>query len=378
MLNEPLLQEKVWPQFSRVRLRKEIYLANHSLGRPPDQAEKDVAKAMGLWYQDMDGAWTDWLAAMTWFREKTAELIGGEYVVPKTSAGQGLRAVLNALPIDKIHVVTTTEEFDSIDFILRAYEEGERASVRWISPSQGFLFDTADLLAAIDETTDLVVISQVIYSTGQIIDDLMEIIRRAHSVGALVLVDVYHAAGVIPLDMFSLNADFMIGGSYKYLRGGPGACWLAVHPRNMGLKTLDTGWFAKEDPMSFGRVNEPKRGDAWMESTPSIFPFYQSRAGLQFTLGLGVANIREYSLKQQAMLREAFRENGVECFEPKDPQRFGAFSLVPCEDAQNIVKCLKEAGVNVDARGNNIRFCPDVLNSEDELNEAARILGNVL
>jgi kynureninase len=326
----------------------------------------------------MDSAWPDWLFAINWFREKTAELIGGEYVVPKTSAGQGLRAVLNALPLEKVNVVSTTEEFDSIDFILRAYEEQGRAAIRWVAPSRGFLFDTADILAAIDVTTDLVVISQVIYSTGQIIDDMMAIVRRAHSVGAKVLVDVYHAAGVIPLDMFSLDADFMIGGSYKYLRGGPGACWLAVHPRNKELKTLDTGWFAKKDPMSFERGESAERGDSWLESTPAILPIYQARAGLQFTLDLGVRHIREYNLKQQAMLREAFRENGVECFEPDEPQHFGAFSLVPCDDAASVVKSLKDAGVNVDARGKNVRFCPDVLNSEDELKEAARILGNVV
>lgn len=377
-MTEDWLKERVWPHFSLVMKREEIYLANHSLGRPPDLAGHDVASGIGAWYQDMDGAWKWWLVAMNWFRENTAKLIGGDYVVPKTSAGQGLRAVLNALPLNTINVVTTTEEFDSIDFILRAYEERGRAKVNWVPPSRGFLFDTADLLAAIDETTDLVVISMVIYSTGQIIDDMAQIIRKVHSVDALVLVDVYHAAGVIPIDMFSLSADFMIGGSYKYLRGGPGACWLAVHPRNMDLKTLDTGWFAKEDPMSFQRASDAPRGDAWLESTPAILPFYQSRAGLQFTLDLGVPRIREHSLMQQAMLRDAFRENGVECFEPDDPHTFGAFSLVPCDDAAGAVKCLKEAGVNVDSRGDKIRFSPDVLNSEDELKEAARITGNIL
>jgi kynureninase len=146
----------------------------------------------------------------------------------------------------------------------------------------------------------------------------------------------------------------------------------------MDLKTLDTGWFAKEDPMSFERVGNANRGDAWLESTPAVLPFYQSRAGLQFTLDLGVPRIREHSLMQQAMLRDAFRENGVECFEPDDPEKFGAFSLVPCKNAGDAVRRLKEAGVNVDSRGDNIRFCPDVLNSEEELMEAARITAKVL
>jgi len=358
--------------------REEIYLANHSLGRPPDAAAADVARFMELWYCDLDAAWIEWMAAMDWFRANTAKLIGAQYVVPKTSAGQGLRAVLNALEAETINVVTTTEEFDSIDFILRAYEENERAKITWVAPTQGFLFDTADLLAAIDDSTNLVVVSQVIFSTGQIIDGLGEIISKSHAVGASVVVDAYHAAGVIPVDMLSLDADFLIGGSYKYLRGGPGACWLAVHPRKMDLKTLDTGWFAKENPMAFSRGTETVRGDAWMESTPAILPLYQSRAGLQFTLELGVDNLRFYSLNQQAALREAFHKNGVACFEPDDPVHFGAFSLVPCKNAASAVKQLKAAGVNVDARGEHIRFCPDLLNSNEELLEATRITGSIL
>src|SRR5687767_12075491 len=97
---EAELQQKVWPRFARVMRREEIYLANHSLGRPPDRMADDVQAAVDAWYADMDGAWQAWLASREKFRSLTAKLVGApraDCIVPKTSAAQGLRAVLNAL-----------------------------------------------------------------------------------------------------------------------------------------------------------------------------------------------------------------------------------------------------------------------------------------
>src|SRR3954453_7720527 len=112
-LDEASLEANVWPRFSRVRQRGEIYLANHSLGRPPDRMADDVREALEAWYRDMDGAWRLWLSKRELFRELTARLVrapSADCIVPKTSAGQGLRAVLNSLP-GRPRVLTTDAEF---------------------------------------------------------------------------------------------------------------------------------------------------------------------------------------------------------------------------------------------------------------------------
>src|SRR5687767_14354500 len=112
-MTEDWLREHVWPQFSRVMERDEIYLANHSLGRPPDKTFDDVARALGYWYQRLDNAWDEWMREVAWYQAAIASLINAPFVVPKASAGQGLRAVLNTY--DKpINVVATTGEFDSL------------------------------------------------------------------------------------------------------------------------------------------------------------------------------------------------------------------------------------------------------------------------
>src|SRR5690606_31478477 len=217
------------------------------------------------------------------------------------------------------------------------------------------------------------------FGTGQWLTGIDRLVEAAHRRGALVLVDAYHAAGVIPMDLERLGADFAIGGSYKYTRGGPGAGWLAIHPRHLDGAdrplTLDTGWFAKDDVFAFRRDERPRLapgGDAWLENTPVVLTAYQARAGLELTLALGVERLRAYSLEQQAHLADALRRRGLPLreFEPR-----GAFMLVPRPDARALCARLKQAGVNTDARGPYVRLCPDILNTQDEMDRAAEIIG---
>lgn len=393
-LTEAGLREYIWPLFSRVmagdKARGEIYLANHSLGRPLDQMAVDVAEGLDVWYTRMDGAWDSdaWSGEIASFRAQILQLIGlsdPTTVVPKTSAGQGLRAVLNALPLAgstrPVRVVSTRTEFDSIDHILKTYAIKGRAEVSWAGSTDHPITYSVDVIDLIKPGIDLVVISLISFTMGDVCNGIREVIAAAHAIGALVLIDAYHAAGVIPIDMEELDADFMIGGSYKYTRGGPGACWLAIHPRHLGLRTLDTGWFAKKNPFGYERPDEPElssTGDAWLESTPPVLTLYQARAGLELTLELGVERLREYNLKQQETLHQAFRDNGIDSDGYDDPNHGGAFAWLMNRNAQAITHKLKIAGVNVDSRGNFIRFGPDILNSEAELREAASITKSVL
>ena len=357
-LDEAWLARHVWPRFSRVLARKELYLANHSLGRPPDRAADDVRAAIDAWYREMDGAWDLWTQGRERFRSLVSELVNApraDCIVPKTSAGQGLRAVLNALP-GKPRVLTTDAEFDSIDFILRVYRDKGRIDLQ-VAPFDSFR----------SEPCDLVVLSTVAFRTGRIFAGLEEAIRAAHSLGAKVLLDVYHHAGVLPLDLAALDADFAVGGSYKYLRGGPGACWLYVHPRHHGLRTLDTGWFAKEDVFAYQRPEPPRfaaGGDAWLESTPPVLAPFQALAGLEITLELGVHRIREHNLGQKAFLASILplRASGED---------HGAFLTLQHQHARGLAAELEKSGVKTDARGEYLRICPDYLNSREELQAAA-------
>jgi kynureninase len=367
ILDEAWLKQHIWPRFSRVLARQEIYLANHSLGRPPDRMADDVRAAIDAWYSELDGAWKHWLEGREKFRSLTAKLVNAprpDCIIPKASAGQGLRAVLNALP-GKPRVATSDGEFDSIDFILRVYREQDRVELK-IMPWQ-------EMTAA---GADLVVLSTVMFRTGEVVRHLPRLIHDAHAAGALVLLDVYHQAGVIPVDLAALEADFAIGGSYKYLRGGPGACWLYVRPGLVdSMRTPDTGWFAKKDAFYYLRPEPPEfgaGGDAWLESTPPVLACFQALGGLELTLELGVERLRAYSMAQKQILAEL-----VPGLEGAD-KHHGAFVTLKRRDAAGLASELEQRGVKVDARGEYLRLCPDILNPRADLERAAATLKDLL
>lgn len=383
-LTEAGVEAHLAPLFSRVLERRQsaIDLANHSLGRPLNATATDLAEAMALWQRQLGDAWDPWLEEMRAYRARLGALLHApreDCVVPKTSAGQGLRAILNTYH-SAPRVVATQGEFDSIDLILRHYARRGRIALTLVEPRADGLFAADDLRAALRSGVDLVVLSQIVFNTGQVLPDLSALIADAHALGARVLVDVYHALGVFPVDIAALDADFAIGGSYKYLRGGPGACYLYLHPRHLdgSLSTLDTGWFAKREPFAYERPDPPQfapGGDAFLESTPPILPLYQARAGQVFTLAVGAERLREYSLGQQQRLVALLRERGIRA-EGGTPDR-GAFTVIRDAHAVALALALQERGVNADARASYLRLGPDVLTTDAELAAAARIIAAV-
>jgi kynureninase len=382
-LTEGAIRQHIAPLFSRVldANRGRAYFANHSLGRPLDVTADDLAQAMGLWQSKLGDAWDEWLAEIGAYRARLAQLLGApraDCVVPKTSAGQGLRAILNSY--DSVpRVVATRGEFDSIDLILRQYARRGRIKLQFVEARDSGLFDAADLVAAV-KRADLVVISQVMFHTGQVLPELPALIAAAHAGGARVLLDVYHSVGVFPVDVMALDTDFAIGASYKYLRGGPGAGYLYLHPRHLdgSLSTLDVGWFAKKDHFAYERPDPPQfaeGGDAFLESTPPVMTCYQARAGQVFTQAIGVQRLRDYSLAQQRRLVSSLAERGISAIGGSADH--GAFVVVSRggvdapQAARRGVETLAERGVIADARGPRIRLCPDVLTTTEELDLAA-------
>ena len=383
-LTEAGIARQVAPLFSRVLSGpgRPIYLANHSLGRPLDATAADLAEALALWQSLLGEAWTSWSAEIGAWRARLAVLLNApraDCVVPKTGAGQGLRAVLNGYDRPP-RVVATRGEFDSVDVILKQYAQRKRIDLVLVEAREGGMFDSADLLAALPGA-DLVVVSQVMFNTAQVLPGLPELIAAAHDARARVLLDVYHSVGVLPVDLQALDTDFAIGGSYKYLRGGPGAGYLYLHPRFLdgSFHTLDVGWFAKRDKFDYLRP-EPQQfapgGDAFLEGTPPVLVAYQARAGQIFTQEIGVERLRAYSLAQQRRLVDLLAAQGVAAAGGRSDH--GAFVVIRHARARPLARALAARGVEVDSRGEYLRICPDVLTTDDELARAVAELKDAL
>jgi kynureninase len=382
-LTEESIRRHIAPLFSRTLASEHIYLANHSLGRPLDQMTEDIRESTALWETKLGDAWDEWLVEQEAFRERIATMIGApraDCVVPKTSAGQGLRAILNASP-NKLRVLSTRGEFDSIDLILKQYAALDRIEMQWVEPDPEDRFTASRMIEELHPGIDLVVISQIMFMDGQIVHDLRSLADKCHAIGARLMVDAYHAIGVIPVDVAAMQADFLIGGSYKYLRGGPGACFLYLSPEvlDSGLRPLDTGWFARENTFGYERPDPPllrAGGDAFLESTPPILTYYQARSGQKFTVALGVERLRAYSLEQLTRMKSHLSEIGVEAV--GGDSGHGAFLAIRLDDAKGISAKLAQRGLITDARGPWLRLCPDCLTQDKELRTAATLLSEVL
>jgi kynureninase len=386
-LTEDGLLRHIYPLFSRTLAAPGIYLANHSLGRPLDQTEDDLREGFAHWQSSLHNAWEPWQQEEHAHRSRIAQLIGAprpDCIVPKVSAGQGLRTILNALPhgsSEVPRVLTTTAEFDSVDIILKQYAAVGRIRLQTVScHSSDGTIELARLFASVPNA-DLVIVSQVFFTTGQVLPDLHRLADACHEHGAQLLVDAYHAIGILPVDVSAMRADFVIGGSYKYLRGGPGAAFLYISPEALesGLRPIDIGWFAKDQHFSYKRPDPPRfapGGDAFLESTPPVLTYYQARAGQQLTLALGIDRIRAYSLDRLSRLKRYLAEAGIHA--QGADQQHGAFLTIEHPDAASLVQPLEQRGIITDARGCWLRLCPDYLTSDSALREAASTLAAML
>lgn len=153
LLDENAITRHIRPLFKRSLEHggNSIYLGNHSLGRSLDQTAYDVDEGLCYWYQDPDSAWDHWLLEMQAYRERVGALINApssDCIVPKTSAGQGLRAILNCYD-QPIRVITSSDEFNSIDHILKSYVSKGRLQLQRIKPRVGKPYQAEDFAQAL-------------------------------------------------------------------------------------------------------------------------------------------------------------------------------------------------------------------------------------
>ncbi len=383
-LTPEALRRNIYPLFSRALAVPGIYLANHSLGRPLDQTEDDLREGFHHWQSKLHEAWTPWQEEEQQHRARLAQLIGApraDCIIPKVSAGQGLRTVLNALPATP-RVLSTSAEFDSVDVILKQYAAVGRIHLETVpchAPDGSI--DLSRLFEAIPNSVDLVIVSQVLFTTGQILPNLDVLAGLCHQHGARLLVDAYHAIGVLPVNVAAMQADFVLGGSYKYLRGGPGAAFLYISPAALDsdIQPIDIGWFAKERPFLYERPDPPRfapGGDAFLESTPPVLTYYQARAGQQLTLALGVDRIRAYALDRLSRLKHYLAE--IEIAATGADDQHGAFLTVEHSQAASLANQLEQHGITMDARGRYLRLSPDYLTTDTQMREAANTIASCM
>jgi len=225
-----------------------------------------------------------------------------------------------------------------------------------VDSQDGIACDLDQLLLAIDEDTALVSLSHVEFKSGYL-NNMAAITTRAHEVGALVLWDVCHSVGVVPLELDAYEVDFAVGCTYKYLNGGPGApAFLYVHRKHHAQAFAPlTGWFGHHKPFDFGLDYDPAPGIThFLVSTPPIISMVGTEAGLDLTLEAGMVAIREKSLALSSYMIDEYDRtlagHGYELLTPRNPDRRGSQISLCHTEGYRISQALRDRNVIVDFR----------------------------
>src|SRR5216117_2882285 len=274
-------------------LHDTTYLINHSLGAMPAAAEDRLAEYADTWKTRGIRAWGEgwWEMSMT-VGDQVGRIIGAP---PASTVMHQNVAVAEAIIVSCFRPVDPRRN-------RVVYEEGNFPSVRYLYQAQPELDvvvvdDDQAIVDAIDERTLLVPITHILFKTAEI-QDVAAIVRRAHEVGAHVVLDAYQSAGIVPLDVAALNVDFAVGGSVKWLCGGPGNGWLYIRPDLADvLEPTFMGWQAHARPFGFEPELEYAQGAArFLTGTPNVPALYAATAGYDVVEEVGVVRIRERSL----------------------------------------------------------------------------------
>jgi len=352
------------------------YLINHSLAAMPRKAEERVAEYARMWKERGIRSWGEgwWEMPMT-VGEQIGRIIGGP---PGTTVMHQNVAVAEAIVLSCFAPVDPARN-------RVVYERGNFPSVRYLYQAQPDLAvvvceDDQAIVEAIDERTLLVPISHVLFKTGEI-QDVEPIVRRAHEVGARVILDCYQSAGIVPFDVTALDVDFAVGGSVKWLCGGPGNGWLYVRPDLCEtLEPTFTGWQAHERPFGFEEEMEYASGATrFLTGTPNVPALYAATAGYDLIEAVGVDRIRENSLRQTQLLIDLADAAGFEVRSPRDPARRGGTVTVHVPEFPAVYRELMERQIICDFRPDaGIRLGPHFFNSDDELRHTIEQIGDIV
>ena len=346
-------------------LEHTTYLINHSLAAMPRRAEERLAEYARMWRERGIRAWGEgWWTTPSTVGDQVGRIVGAP---PGTTVMHQNVAIAEAVVLSCF--LPPEPGRNRV-----VYERGNFPSVRYLYQAQPQLEvvvceDDEEIVEAIDERTLLIPISHVLFKTAEI-QDVEPIVRRANEVGAHVILDCYQSAGIVPVDLTALDVDFAVGGSVKWLCGGPGNGWLYVRPDLAErLTPTYTGWQAHETPFAFEEEMRFASGSArFLTGTPNVPAHFAGTAGYDLIEEIGVERIRANSLRQTQLLIDLAEDAGFDVRSPRPSERRGGTVTIHVPDFPAVHRELAERQILCDFRPDaGIRLGPHYYNTDDEL-----------
>ena len=353
-------------------LARSTYLASHTLGAMHRGTPERLADFAAIWAEHGVVAWEQWAPEVRRVADLVGSLVGAPpgTTVMRQNVADLLGDVVSALDWrgPRNRVVTSSLEWPgSLHTWSQVHRLGGEAVIVPGHPG-GVEVDLDAMVAAIDERTLLVECSQVLFRTSTLVD-VRPLIERAHEVGALAVVDGYQAAGTVPVDVVALGVDVYLGGSVKYLSGGPGNGFMYAAPEVSALlEPVTTGWFGQAEPFAFSTENAYAAGIArFAGGTPGVPAAFAAAPAYEALVEIGMAKVRERSVSMTQPLLESALDRGFTVRSPQDPARRGGHVTIDPGDSTRVHDALHERGFVVDHRpGVGIRVSPHFYNSLDE------------
>ena len=331
---------------------------------------------------DTNGAeWEHWVERAEAARSGFARLLhaDADEIAVTTSVSQGVNAIVSALPLalgERTKIVISEYEFPTVGQIAHA-QEIRGAEVVHVRPDADGSIPLERYEELIDERTALVCCATISYRTGHRAD-VPAIAEIAHRKGALVLADSYQAAGAIELDTRTLGADFITGGTVKYLLASAGLGFLWVRGSLLPeLLPTQTGWFADEDifRMDISDYSPHPTARRFDAGTPPVPNIYAGVAGMSLVEELGVPAIEDHVRGLNTRLIEGLEALGATVVTPSDPARRGPLVCVRSNDAPRLVASLEEERIICSLRDVNLRVAAHLYNSQDDIDTLLDALG---
>ena len=364
-----------------------IHLLSHSLGPVPRAVRDSMLAYCDAWeHHTSEDAWaTSWWELSQRVGDRIARILGGTpgSVQIQPNASIALATVASCFDFNsgrRNKVVTTALDFPSMEYIWDAQRQ-MGAHVEVVPTTDGISVPLEKMLDAIDDQTCLVALAHTSYRSSYRID-AAAIVERAHAKGALVLLDVYQSAGVVPLHAADWKVDFLIGGTIKWLCGGPSCGYLYVRPElQKDLRPRLTGWVAHDAPFDFASapMRYARSVRRFAQGTPSIPALYSAIPGLDIIETVGLEQIAAESQRRTQSMIDFAREQNWTINTPLDLERRGGSVMIGVDDAKSVAEQLAEQRVFVDWRPSaGLRISPHFFNTDEEVTEALRILADLI
>lgn len=340
-----------------------IYLDGNSLGRPTKAAIERLTALTEMWAKRLIRGWDDgWLELPLVVGDQLATgVLGAEpgtVVVTDSTTVNLYRLAVAALDVrpGRRTIVIERSEFPTDRYVAEGLARDRDLEIRWLDgdPVEGI--STEAVTAALGQDTALVILSAVNYRSATIVD-IKAVTVAARAAGALVLWDLSHAAGSIPVDLTANGVDLAVGCTYKFLNGGPGAPAFLFVRRELQneLRPPIQGWFAQSDQFEMGPAFQPRQGIAgWLTGTPGILGLASAQAGIELVAEAGIDAIRakgialtEYAI---ALVDEWLVPLDCTLGAPRDAARRGNQLSIRHHEARRLTSSLKERNVIPDFR----------------------------